>query len=94
MKALNFDMKSGGEKRAMQLCELDVMRLEAYESSRIYKEKTKFWYDKHLNRKNFEVDDLVILYNTQLKLFPGKLKSRWSGPFTVSQVFENGAVKV
>ena len=34
-------------------------------------------------RREFKVGELVLLYNSKLKLFPGKLKSRWSGPYTV-----------
>ena len=35
-----------------------------------------------------------MLYNSRLRLFPGKLKTRWSGPFTVVQVFPHGAVEI
>ena len=45
IKKLNFDLKSVGEKRLLDLNELDKMRFEAYESSRLYKEKTKLWHD-------------------------------------------------
>ena len=46
MKLLNFDMKVAGEERLLQLNELDVFRLEAYENAKLYKEKTKRWHDK------------------------------------------------
>ena len=36
----------------------------------------------------------VLLFNSRLKLFPGKLKSRWSGPFIVTQVFPYGGAKI
>ena len=67
---------------------------EAYENARIYKEKTKAWYDKHITRTEFTVGQQVLLFNSHLKLFPGKLKSRWSGPFTVTKVFSHGGVEV
>jgi len=50
--------------------------LDAYESSRIYKERTKKCHDKHIMKKRFEKGDVVLLFNTKLRLFPGKLKSR------------------
>ena len=78
IKKLNFDLKSAGEKRLLDLNELDEMCLEAYESARLYKEKTKRWHDKHLVRREFEEGAKVLLFNSRLKLFPGKLKSRWS----------------
>ena len=48
---LNMDSKVAGEKRMLQLSELDEFRNEAYENARIYKEKTKAWHDKHIQRK-------------------------------------------
>ena len=36
----------------------------------------------------------VLLFNSRLRLFPGKLKSRWSGPFVVKTVFPHGAVEI
>ena len=79
-----MDSKVAGEKRMLQLSELDEFRNEAYENARIYKQKTKAWHDKHIIRKEFEAGQQVLLFNFRLKLFPGKLKSRWSGPFTVT----------
>ncbi|XP_048602322.1 uncharacterized protein LOC125581268 [Brassica napus] len=92
VKLLNFDIKSAKEKRLIQLNELDEIRLEAFESSKIYKEKTKALHDKHILKRDFKEGDQVLLYNSRLKLFPGKLKSRWSGPFKVKEVKPYGAI--
>ena len=43
-------------------------------------------------RREFKARELVLLYNSKLKLFPGKLKSRWSGPYTVVASTPFGAV--
>ena len=86
-RQLNMDSTLAGEKRVLQLSELDEFRNEAYENARIYKEKTKAWHDKHITRKEFMAGQQVLLFNSRLKLFPGKLKSRWSGPFTVTKSF-------
>ncbi|XP_074318579.1 uncharacterized protein LOC141655395 [Silene latifolia] len=51
VKELNIDAKLSGEKWLLQLIELDKFRLQAYESSRLYKEKTKRWYDKKILKK-------------------------------------------
>ena len=91
---LNMDSILAGEKRLLQLSELDEFRNEAYENARIYKEKTKAWHDKHITRKEFTAGQQVLLFNSRLKLFPGKLKSRWSGPFTVTKVFSHGGAEV
>ena len=69
-----------GLHRKLQLLELEEIRNDAYESARIYKEKTKAFHDKQLRGKNFVVGMKVLLYHSRLRLFPGKLKSRWLGP--------------
>ena len=78
LKFLNFDEALSGEKRKLQLLELEEMRLNAYESSRLYKEKVKAYQDKKLLKKDFRSGQQVLLFNSRLKLFPGKLKSKWS----------------
>ncbi|GLT29119.1 hypothetical protein SLA2020_040050 [Shorea laevis] len=94
VKFLNFDMQVVGEKRILQLNELDEFRHEAYENSRIYKERTKKWHDSHILRCEFVVGQKVLLYNSRLRLFPRKLRSRWSGPFSVTKVFPYGVVEI
>ena len=89
-----MDSKVAGEKRMLQLSELDEFLNEAYENARIYKEKTKAWHDKHIVRKEFELGQQVLLFNSRLKLFPGKLKSKWSGSFIVVQVFLYGGDEI
>ena len=83
---LNFDDNTCREKRKLQLLELEEMRLNAYESSRIYKQKMKAYYDKKLQRKEFQPGQQVLLFNSRLRLFPGKLKSKWSRPFIIKEV--------
>nr|GMD63579.1 protein NYNRIN-like [Ipomoea batatas] len=51
--------------------------MDAYENAKIYKERTKYFHDKRILRRSFEPGDQVLLYNSRLKLFLGKLKSRW-----------------
>ena len=63
--------------------ELEELRNEAYDNARIYKEKTKKWYDQKILRREFKAREQVLLYNSKLKLFIGKLKLRWSGPYIV-----------
>ena len=70
------------------------MRLDSYENAKLYKERTKVCHDKHIIRKSFTVGQKVLLYNSRLHLFPGKLRSRWSGPFEVTHVSPHGAVEV
>ena len=94
VKKLNFDLKAAGEERLLQLNEMEEFRRDAYENAKIYKEKTKAWHDKLIQKRDFAPGDKVLLFNSRLRLFPGKLKSRWSGPFIIKEVFPFGAVEV
>ena len=94
IKNVNFNLPAAGEKRKLDLDKLEELRNEAYENSRLYKDKVKALHDKMILRKTFKPNQKVLLYNARLHLFPRKLKTRWSGPFTVTKVFENGAVEI
>ncbi|KAL9371895.1 hypothetical protein Peur_037035 [Populus x canadensis] len=94
IKKCNMDYDAAGIARKLQLQELEEIRNDAYENARIYKEKTKSLHDRMITRKEFNVGDKVLLYHSRLKLFPGKLRSRWIGPFVVSNVFSYGAVEI
>ena len=83
IKKLNCDLQSSKEKRLLQLKELEELRNEAYDNARIYKDKIKKWHNQKIMRREFKVGKLVLLCNSKLKLFLGKLKSRWSDPYTV-----------
>ncbi|XP_027171872.1 uncharacterized protein LOC113771494 [Coffea eugenioides] len=94
VKNYNMRMDESGEHRKLQLQELEEIRNDAYESSCIYKEKTKAFHDKAISRKIFCIGQKVLLFHSRLKLFPGKLRSRWIGPFIVTNVFPHGAVEI
>ncbi|GJY45577.1 reverse transcriptase domain-containing protein [Tanacetum coccineum] len=94
LKHTNFDIKTAGDHRKVQLNELNELRDHAYENSLIYKEKTKRIYDAKIKNRVFNVGDQVLIFNSRLKNFSAKLKSRWSRPFTVTQVFPYGTVEL
>ena len=94
IRELNFDLPTAGNYRKLQLSELEELRNEAYENAKIYKERTKLFHDKSILRKSFSSGDKVLLYNSRLHLFPGKLRSRWEGPYIVKTVFPHGAIEI
>nr|GFA91190.1 reverse transcriptase domain-containing protein [Tanacetum cinerariifolium] len=94
LKHANFDLKTAGDHRKLQLNELNELRDQAYENSLIYKEKTKKFHDSKIKKQIFNVGDRVLLFNSRLKIFSGKLKTRWSGPFTITQVFPYGTIEL
>ncbi|CAN6679618.1 unnamed protein product [Malus baccata var. baccata] len=94
VKTFNLDLDAVGMNRKLQLNELQEIRNEAYENARIYKEKIKAFHDKMIRGKTFSIGQKVLLFNSRLRLFPGKLRSKWIGPFVVTNVFPHGAVQV
>ena len=80
MKKLKMDWSEATEQRLNGLNEVDEFRLKAYESSARYKEKIKKYHGNKMEKRDFMVGDLVLLFNSRLCLFPGKLKSKWTGP--------------
>ncbi|XP_019264001.1 PREDICTED: uncharacterized protein LOC109241692 [Nicotiana attenuata] len=90
----NLDIKVAGTSRVTELHELDEFRFLAFESTRLYTERMKRLHDKNIVEKNFNPGDMVLLCNSRLRLFLGKLKSRWSGPFRVVEVLPSGAIEI
>nr|GEU55671.1 reverse transcriptase domain-containing protein [Tanacetum cinerariifolium] len=87
LKHVNFKLKTAGDHRKLQLNELSELRDQAYKNSVIYKERTKKLHDSKIKNRIFNVGDQVLLFNSRLKIFSGKLKTRWSSPFTITRVF-------
>nr|GFA02545.1 reverse transcriptase domain-containing protein [Tanacetum cinerariifolium] len=94
LKHANFDLKTAGDHQKLQLNELNELRDQAYENSLIYKERAKKLHDAKIKNRIFNVGDQVLLFNSRLKIFSGKLKSRWSGPFTISEIYPYGTAKL
>ena len=94
IKKLNSSLDEASKHKLLQLQELQELRRNAYENVEIYKEKTKAFHDKNTRRRTFHVNEKVWLYNSRLKLFPGKLCSRWDGLYMVVESFEKGSVLI
>ncbi|GJR95203.1 hypothetical protein Tco_0267377 [Tanacetum coccineum] len=94
LKHANFDLKTAGDHRKLQLNELNNLRNQAYENSLTYKERTEKLHDSKIKNRIFNVGDRVLLFNSRLKILSGKLKTRWLGPFTITQVFSYGTIEL
>ncbi|XP_062103777.1 uncharacterized protein LOC133814888 [Humulus lupulus] len=94
MRELNMDATTTRHHRSLELNEMDEFHNESNENAKIYKDHTKAWHDKNLVHKEFQLGQRVLLFNSRLKLFLGKLKSRRSGPFTMVKVFPYGAMEL
>ncbi|GJS75730.1 reverse transcriptase domain-containing protein [Tanacetum coccineum] len=95
LKNCNPDLIAAGEKRMFQLHELDKLRHQAYENSRLYKEKTKVWHDRRLRmRKEFKHENKVLLFHSKYKFKQPKLKPRWLGPYIVKHQYPSRYVEL
>ncbi|KAF8106811.1 hypothetical protein N665_0131s0014 [Sinapis alba] len=92
IKKTNSDAKPATKKRLIQITKLDEIRHHPYENSKLYKERTKAYHDKKIISTHFEPNDQVLLYNSRLTLCPEKLRSHWSGPFTIKEVKPYGTI--
>ena len=69
--------------------ELKPMRMPNY-----LKKKVKRWHDKRIQKREFNVGDYVLLFNSRLGFFAGKLLSKWEGPYVIEEVYCSGAIKI
>ncbi|KAK8652395.1 hypothetical protein V6N13_061413 [Hibiscus sabdariffa] len=94
IKTVNMNWEAAGQKRLLNLNELEEIRIAAYDNAKIYKDKTKKWHDQKILPRQYQPGQQVLLFNSRLKLFPGKLKSRWSGPFIITNDSPHGAITI
>ncbi|XP_070015414.1 uncharacterized protein [Nicotiana sylvestris] len=91
LKKLNLNWDEAANLRMTQLNEMEEFLFHAYENATMYKERMKFFHDTKILKREFKSGDLILLFNSRLKCFLGKLKSKWSGPFKVVNVSSYGA---
>ncbi|RVW19419.1 hypothetical protein CK203_115664 [Vitis vinifera] len=89
-----MDLTRAGIKRCLDLNEMEELRNDAYINSKVAKQRMKRWHDQLISNKEFRKGQRVLLYDSKLHIFPGKLKSRWIGSFIIHQVHLNGVVKL
>ncbi|GJR30461.1 reverse transcriptase domain-containing protein [Tanacetum coccineum] len=95
LKQCNMDLTLARKSHLMQLNELAELRDGAYKNTRIYKEQPNKWHDSRLRGdRDFKVSDKVLLYNSRLKMYPRKLKSKWSDLNIIKRVYPYGAIEI
>ena len=60
----------------------------------MFKEKVNKWHDKRILKREFNIGDKVLLFRSRFRFSPGKLLSRWEGPFHIEEVYRSGAIKI
>ncbi|XP_076882606.1 uncharacterized protein LOC143531114 [Bidens hawaiensis] len=95
LRSVNLDLTQAAKNRYFQIHVVEEPRDEAYARFWSYKECTKALHDRKLKKViEFKCGDRVLVYNSRMKLFPGKLRSRWVGPYTVKEVFPRGVIEL
>lgn len=61
IQKLNFDLHAAGEKRLLQLNEMEEFRLQSYENAKLYKGKIKRWHDKKIMDQKLEHGQTELL---------------------------------
>ena len=92
VKKVNFDLASSSNFRKLQIMEIEELRRDAYDNTKIAKERMKAIHDRSILRRELYSGDKVILYSSRLHIFPGKLRSKWTGPYTVKFAYPHGDV--
>ena len=92
VKRLNLDVGRVSLNKLLDINKLEELRNDAYFNSKIAKDKLKRWHDQIIARKHFKQGDQVLLYDSMLHFFMGKIKSRWTCPFTIQEVYLNRSV--
>ena len=82
------------KQRLNEINELHEFLLKAFESSSLYKEKMKKYHDQKIEKPDFVVGDLVVLFNSRLRTFLRKIRSKWTDPLLITQVFSHGAFQL
>ncbi|KAK4717967.1 hypothetical protein R3W88_016305 [Solanum pinnatisectum] len=72
LKKLNLSWRETATLRLDQINEIDEFRLRAYKRFALYNETMKLYHDKHIEKRTFIPGDLVLLFNSRLRLFSGK----------------------
>ena len=80
--------------RLLDLSYLDEFRDQAYDNSLAFKRKMKLIHDRHILLRDFRAGEKVLLFHSRLRLFPGKLRSRWLGPYAVARSWPGGVVEL
>jgi hypothetical protein len=95
IKSWNMVVKLADRNRQKQIAKLEEWREKAYQSAKLYKERTKRWHDHRIKLKEFKQGDQVLLFNSKVKLFgAGNLRSKWKGPYTIIDTSSHGAITI
>ena len=80
------------EEWLAQLMEMEEDQFLVGFHQKVQKEREKAWHDRHTKLCTFNMNDLVLLYDSKFKKFPGKFQMHGLGSYVVKEIMDDGAV--
>ena len=89
---LGMELEEAKKQRILQINELDEITQDALQRMMLVQHQCKKWHDKFIKKKQFNIGDWALLFDSRYKTFKGKLTTRWLGPYEIVTTFDNGSV--
>eukprot|EP00253_Pinus_taeda_P016339 PITA_16339 len=91
-KEVSLDLSEAQINQLQQINELDEIRLSTLQNRTLIQQKRAKWHDSLIKNKVFHEGDWALLYDSRFQDFPGKLQTRWLGPYEIQKVHDNGTL--
>ena len=89
---IRLDLTEAHINRLKQINKLDEIRLSALQNTALVQQQRVKWHDALITNKVFHEGDWALLYDSQFQDFPGKLQTRWLGPYEIQKLHDNGTI--
>eukprot|EP00253_Pinus_taeda_P004651 PITA_04651 len=89
---VGLDLTEAQINQLQQINELDEIRLSALQNIALIQQQRAKWHDALIKNKVFHEGHWALLYNSRFQDFPGKLQTRWLGPYEIQKVHDNGTL--
>jgi hypothetical protein len=89
----NMTERGTVQERLSQLMLMEEDRILTGFHQEVQKARDKAWHDRHIKRKKFE-GDLVLMYDNKFFQHPKKFKMHWLGPYEVKTFTDGGVVQL
>lgn len=95
MAARSGDRIQDSKFRMIAIQDLEEAREDALHQTMEVQAKRKGEFDAKLPKDHgIHTGGMVLLYDNRYEDFPGKLHTRWMGPYRVTEVFQNGSLQL
>eukprot|EP00253_Pinus_taeda_P007728 PITA_07728 len=89
---VSLDLSEAQINQLQQINELDAIRLSALQNTALIQQQRAKRHDALIKNKVFHKGDWALLYDSRFQHFPGKLQTRWLGPYEIQKVHDNGTL--